>query len=158
MNFMSDSGITVKMGREGIFEVYESLKTTTWYYSLYSTDVVIENWGQYSEELGKAVAENGTLVRELIAGLKIPVPYQEYFKSPDQEIRYLPHGNDINTDLIIYENKVVIISYDPEMKVVIMEDQGIFDMAKTMFDLLWEGTPEFIDVNSMLGLLNKPTT
>ena len=155
---MSETGITVKMGKEAIFEVYESLKTTPWYYSLYSTDVVIENWGEYSKELGKAVAENGTLVRELIAGLKIPVPYQEYFNGSDQEIRYLPPGSDINTDLIIYENKVVIISYDPEMKVVTMEDQGIFDMGKTMFDLLWEGTPEFIDVNSMLGLLNKSTT
>ena len=143
--------VQVKVGKEAIHEIYEALVKTPWYYSLYSTDAVVNEWGTYSTDLGKRIAENGVLAKELLAGSVRPVSYAHYYKSPQQEIRYLPHDTKISTDLILYEDKLILMSYDGELRTVVIQEKAIFDTAKMMFDLLWESTPEFIDVQSVIN-------
>jgi hypothetical protein len=152
-NQMMLNEVIVKQGAEAVKEIYEELHQTSWYYSMYSTDSVVGYWGSYSEELGKKVADAGVLVKELISGKNRPVSYAKYFDSSRQEIKYLPHDTHIETDLILYEDKLVLISYESDAKAVIITEKGIVKMAKKMFELLWEGTPSFIDVDQ---LLSKP--
>lgn len=142
--------VQTKTGKEAIHEIYEDLVKTPWYYSLYSTDAVVKEWGAYSTELGKRVAENGVLVKELLAGSVRPVSYAHFYTSPKQEVRYLPHDTEISTDVILYEDKLVLMSYDGELRTVIIREKAMFDTMKKMFDLLWESTPEFVDVQSMM--------
>lgn len=142
--------VKVKAGKDSIHEIYESLTTTPWYYSLYSTDAVVNEWGEYSTELGKRISENGVMAKELISGSIRPVPYNTFFKLPKQEIRYLPHDTSIATDLILFEDKLVLISYDGELRTVIIREKAMFDTAKMMFELLWESTPAFVDLQKTL--------
>lgn len=149
---MDNFNVDVKVGKDAIEKIYESLVNTKWYYSLYSTDAVVNTWGEYSTELGKRIAEKGVLVKELLAGSIRPVSYANFFKTPQQEIRYLPHDTKISTDLILYEDKLVLISYDGDIRTVIIQEKAIFDTAKMMFELLWENSPEYMDVKNILNI------
>ena len=143
--------VEVKAGKEEIRKIYEELVQTPWYYSLYSSDAVVGEWGAYSTDLGRRIAENGVLAKELLAGSVRPVSYSQYYKQPQQEIRYLAHTIKISTDLILYEDKLVLMSYDGGLNTVVIKDKAIFNTAKMMFELLWESTPEFIDIQSALN-------
>ena len=142
--------VQVKTGKEEIHKIYEELVQTPWYYSLYSTDAVVSEWGMYSTDLGRRIAKNGVHAKELLAGNVRPVSYSQYYKQPQQEIRYLAHAININTDLILYGDKLVLISYDGGLNTVIIQDKAIFNTAKMMFELLWESTPEFIHIQNIL--------
>ena len=143
-------GVLVTKGEEAIHDIYEQFPLVDWYYSLYSTDAVVDQWGDYSREIGERVAKAGVYVKELIAGNNRPVPYADYYNNETQEIRYLPRETKIDTDLIVFEGRVVLISYD-DLKVITIDDDAIFQTVKQMFEMLWEGTPMFIDVEKLLS-------
>lgn len=124
-------------GKQEVRELYEQLVNTKAYDNIYSPEFVAGMWGEYSPELGRRVAANGVKVRELIATTSGPVAYSKYFKKPLQEIRYWPGAKPLSSDLILFENKLAIVSYDTDIHTIVIEGSGIVDTVQAMFDFMW---------------------
>ena len=124
-------------GKDEILAIYEHLKNVPWYDSIFSQNEVMKIWGNYSNELGKAVAENNVEVRELVTHADNPL-YEQYYKKGRQELRHLPDWVEISQDFILFENKVALISYDTELHTIIIESPSIVQSFRSLFDFMWE--------------------
>ena len=90
--------------------------------------------------LSRQLTHNKVKVRELIGNIsELPERCKAY--SPQlQEARALPQIN-LTNDLIILENKVVVISYQPEIELMITENQASLSTQKAYFEYMWQATP-----------------
>lgn len=124
-------------GIDEVKQIYEQLVHVKAYDCIYSPDFLLPIWGQYSNDLGRRVAQNGVEAREILASTIKPVGYEKYYKKPLQQIKYLPESVKLSTDIVLYENKLALVSYDHNIHTVVIEGSGIVSTHKTMFDLLW---------------------
>lgn len=129
-------------GLAGIKQIYEEVLHGDWYDCLFSPDIVLPIWGDYVEDFGKRTAARKIKVREIIASTNAKVPYASSYKLPLQEIRYLPKGTVAETDLILYKNKVALVSYNPDPHALLIEGSGIVQTIQLMFERMWEGIPQ----------------
>ncbi len=125
-------------GKEEVRAIYEYLTTIKAYDNIYSPEFVVKIWGQYSPDLAKRIAQNNVRVRELIATQAGPVAYERFFKKPQQEIRYWPGANPLSTDIILYENKLALVSYDTDIHTIVIEGSGIVDTFRACFEFMWQ--------------------
>jgi sugar-specific transcriptional regulator TrmB len=124
-------------GKEEIKALYEHLKDVAWYDSIFSQIEVLKVWGNYSNELGKKVADNGVEVRELVTSSDNP-EYAKYYKKGKQELRHLPDWVEFNQDFILFENKLALISYEKDLHTIVIESPGIVQSFRSLFDFMWE--------------------
>lgn len=125
-------------GREGIKQVYEEILESDGYDCIYSPDVLLPIWGDYSATFGIKAAKKGLKIRELILIKNPPVDYAKHFKKPLQEIRYLSSEKKIATDMVIFENKLVLVAYEPDIHAVVIEGSNIVDTQLALFEIIWK--------------------
>lgn len=137
-------------GKEGLTVAYEELLLEKWIDNIGSPDAFVPVNGEYGVELGKRIVELGIRTRELLTpyknGTENP-PHMKNYRPPLQEVRYFSKTVKITTDMSICENKLVLISFEKDIHTIIIEGSGIIDTIKVMFELLWQTTPEYINVN-----------
>lgn len=57
--------------------------------------------------------------------------------------KLLPEGVTLGTqDIIIYDNRVAIISFNKVISGVVMQNQDLYKTFKTLFDVMWQLLPE----------------
>ncbi len=125
-------------GKEGIKQIYEEILESDGYDGIYSPDVLAPVWGEYSSEFGIRAAKKGLKIRELIATRKPPVDYEHYFKKPLQEIRYLSKDQIVTTDIVFFENKLVLVAYQPTLHAVVIEGSSIVETQLLLFEIAWK--------------------
>ncbi len=59
------------------------------------------------------------------------------YRSGVSEVKFLPKNFKIATDLLVFQNKVALISFQNILGIII-EDQNIAQMQKTMLKFIWE--------------------
>jgi len=57
-----------------------------------------------------------------------------------REVKFLPGGKKFNSSTIIYGDRMMIVSWD-SMLLVIVEDKNNADNQRVLFNLLWESLP-----------------
>ncbi len=124
--------------KEGIHQLYEEILESDGYDGIYSPEALLPIWGNYSSEFGIRAVEKGMTVRELVATNERPVPYAKYFKAPKQQIRYLTPDEHTMTDIVLFENKLVLVAYEPTIHAVTIEGSSIVDTHRYLFDLAWK--------------------
>lgn len=128
-------------GKEGAMTVYDEMMTEPWYDNIGEPDAFLEAMGpDYALELGKRIVAHKIRTRELFTLPKQPLLHNATYDPKYQEIRFLPEGVRVNTDLCIGENKAYFISFDSQMHTVVIEGSGIVKTLRTMFELLWQIT------------------
>lgn len=125
-------------GKEGVLTIsYELAKAKTME-AISSTDHLYAVLGDYINDVTKKIAKNKVRTRELYARGHHPIQWVEYYEEPLQQIRFLPAGVKIAIDLLLYDNKVALISYEGELHSLVIEGSAIVDSLRVLFELLWQ--------------------
>lgn len=129
-------------GADAVKPLYEELAHTKEYASLASPDHFIDLLGdQYIHYLTKNIIKNGTRGRELFTHSYTEIFFENEYKKPLQEIRWLAPEIELDTDLLLFPGKLILISYHGTVHAIVIEGSSIIDTHKVMFDLLWAATP-----------------
>ncbi|MEK7184279.1 MAG: helix-turn-helix domain-containing protein [Patescibacteria group bacterium] len=125
-------------GVEGIKSVYEQLISVKSFDAISSPDQLYRYLGDYFEDFAKRAIQKKERIRELIAGPIPEVSYlQEYEGSERWQWKKLPETVSITTDILLFENKLVMISYGKQLHAIVLEGSAIVDTHKQLFELLW---------------------
>jgi sugar-specific transcriptional regulator TrmB len=126
-------------GKEGIISIYnEILKTRPKTLDAIGSLDKIENYlGDYFKEYLKKIAANKTQSRDLVTENSYAFSKSTLLKSDLQQVRILPASNPISTDMMIFDNKLVMISYGDDVHAVVIESSAIVASQKAMFEIIW---------------------
>lgn len=133
-------------GKEALLGIYEQLASVKEYAAITSPTQLYATFGDYFTKLGKRVAEKKVLARELVTFAATLPDYAEHFKKPLQEIRILPKGVSFRTDTLIFDNKLVLISYGQDIHAIVIESSPIVETQATLFNLIWGAVKPLVAV------------
>lgn len=123
-----------------ITAIYEQLVNITKLDTIGSPNHIEKYLGEYlKKSIGKIVTER-LRIRELIPQDSNFVFYHKYYKKPYHQIRRFPKSVKLTTDMMLYENKLVLVSYGNNLHAVVIEDSNIVDTQKALFEILWNNT------------------
>ena len=127
-------------GMEGIMKVADdSLSSTTEIYSFIDNEAVMKNAPEINTEYvkrrrnekihKKMIAVDGAFIRDRVHG----------FDPETTEVRVIAKNFGFSTVMQIYDGKVSYATFESARRVgVIIEDQEIYKMHKTIFEYVWE--------------------
>lgn len=131
------SSVQYYEGKEGIKSIYEQIIGSDSLDAIASPDHIYATIGEYFAGFAKRALKKKMVVRELIAGSIDQAPYLEQYKAPLQQIRQLPLMIKLETDILLFENKLAMISYGKQLHAIVLEGSTIVDTHKQLFELLW---------------------
>jgi sugar-specific transcriptional regulator TrmB len=133
-------------GVDGIKSVYEQLILVKSFDAISSPSQLYNYLGNYFLDFAKRAIQKKESIRELIAG---PIPQSSYldeYKGSEHWLwKKLPETVSITTDILLFENKLAMISYGKQLHAIVLEGSAIVDTHRQLFELLWQQT-------------NQPTT
>lgn len=130
-------------GKEGAIAMYDEMMAEPWYDNIGEPDAFLAAMGaEYAKELGKRIVANKIRTRELFTRPTQPLLHSDGYNPMQQQIRFLADGVHVTTDLCISETKAYFISFDKDIHTVVIEGSGIVKTLQTMFELLWQSTPD----------------
>lgn len=122
-------------GIEGLITVYDQLS------NINSLDAI--GSPQYIEKYlkshykGQQTIPANAKIRDLITSDGQLGWYHHHYIKPHQQYHFLPKWARLTTDLLIFDNKLALISYKDTPHVITIEDSSIVETHKVMFELLW---------------------
>ena len=127
-------------GKESLHHLYSELAESLCYDAIAGPSVMYNQFGSLFNDIAMRLASRKARVRELVTSVSGIPEYAAYFQVPLQEVRMLPDSVQVTTDTLIYEDKVVSISYTPIIHAVITEGSGIVGTQRALFDYMWDAT------------------
>lgn len=125
-------------GKDGIISIYEEmLKTKKICYAIASPNKITDYLGDFFEEFVKKTLVKKIQIRELVTPDGATAEYLAGYKKPLQEARVLLQGIKFNTDMIMYDEKLAMISYGPELHAVVIESSSIVETQRILFEIIW---------------------
>lgn len=129
-------------GPEAVRPLYEELAHTKEYASLASPDHFYDLLGKdYIDYLTKNIVKNKCRARELFCLSYTEVHFETMYQNELQRVKWLPEGVDLDTDMLIFADKLILISYGDTVHAISIEGSSIIDTHQKMFNLLWSATP-----------------
>lgn len=125
-------------GKEGVLSIYRELATQKSFDAIASPQYIYRHLGKDFEALSKKIGASNTTIRELITGEGVGAEYIMDYKKPLQEARVLPDYVKISTDLLMYADKLAIISYAEHIHAVVIESKDIINTQKALFEVIWQ--------------------
>lgn len=77
-------------------------------------------------------------IRDIVVMSKNVDKYRKLYTPPRQQLRILPEGMMLETDTMIFDDKVAIISYADTVHGLIIESKAIADTQRLLFEQLWK--------------------
>lgn len=146
-------------GLDGIKRVYEDTLTATTDLLNYSnTREILSHWPTYNDDYVKLRTQKGIFLR----GIAQHDEYGEKLRKDDRrfhrEFRLLPpvdfkFTNEIN----IYDNKVAIVSFSPELIGIIIESQEIADTQRDIFKMAWAFAETHLNEKVIIKTIHQKT-
>lgn len=130
-------------GKEGIVAIYEENTKSKELLAIGSPNHIYQYLPEYFEAHAKRNINNKIKSRELITSDGVNSPYLKDLKKGYQEARMLPEGLAFSTDMMIFDNKLAMISYGLNLHGVVIESSSIVGMMKIIFELLWNQAKDF---------------
>lgn len=125
-------------GKENIKQLYDEVLEAGSYDGVYSPEFIEKEMGDYVEYFGRVVAKKKIKMREIITGPLLPDYYPKIFKSPLQQYRFMSPKENTYSEFMLYENKLALTSYRPNVHALIIEGSDIVQTMRIMFEELWK--------------------
>lgn len=126
-------------GRESIKEAFEKI-TQASTLRLFGTSV--ESLKIYPEGLSEGIKlfhSRKIKVKDILTDPVAEAYYLKLFKDqPDYQIRFTKPGTRIQSDFALFNNTVMLFSYQPEIFVVMITSKDLAHMFEVFFELAWE--------------------
>jgi len=127
-------------GADEIFTFYEQLIGVKQVDAIASPQYVEKYMGKYFNKILDKIFTSKTTVHELIPQNTQLAFYHKYFTKPYHEYRFLQGINELKTDTMLFDNKLVLISYGETPHAVVIEDSSIVQTQKILFDIIWNAS------------------
>ena len=128
-------------GKDGIISIYKQLWKVSKVDAIASPSQIEKYLGDWWKKFSvKILVTKKFMLRELIPLGEPKANYHSFFKKPYHMLRFLPKGIKLTTDMMIFENKLVLISYGANLHAVVIEDSSIVDTQKALFEIIWKAT------------------
>jgi SAM-dependent methyltransferase/predicted DNA-binding transcriptional regulator len=95
---------------------------------------------KYKEERAK----KNVKTRLLFQDSPVAREHKKFQKNWNENVKILPQGTKLNTDLVIMPSKVIVFSLDVPLVAFVIENKNFVSMQKEMFELLWGSINEWI--------------
>lgn len=125
-------------GKEGIMSVYEQFLTCKEMAAIVSPNHIYKYIGEFFSQFSMKMLAKKIKIRELTTADGATAAYLASFQKPLQEARILPHDISLSTDMVIFDNKLAMISYSGELHAVVIESSSIVDTQKALFEIIWQ--------------------
>lgn len=124
-------------GKEGIISLYEEAQKADELIAIGSISSIYQYLGDFFDQHIENIVKKKVRVRELIVHEETSPEYIKHYKKPFQEARFLPKGLNISTDMMLFANKLAMISYEGDLHAVVIESSSIINTQKTLFEIIW---------------------
>jgi len=118
-------------------DIFQSMGDT---YSIFPPKSFFSNFSEREyAEFDKVIKSNSFKMKDLMVqqeGLKKVLAIREKQEHKDQQTKILPKWFESNVDVIIYENKVALISLG-NLSAIVIENKDIGDFFKNIHKFLW---------------------
>lgn len=126
-------------GKNGIISIYEQLRNTNKVDSISSPAHIESSLGDWWKNFStKILLAKKLTIRELIPFGNTKAYYHSFFKKPYHQLRFIPKGINLTTDMMLFENKLALISYGANLHAVVIEDSSIVDTQRALFEIIWK--------------------
>lgn len=129
-------------GVEEIFSLYEQIEGSKQFDAIGSPSYIEKYIGKYFNKITSKIFTKDIIVRELNPQGSPMVPYLTSYIQPYHERRFLEGVTELKTDMMIYKNKLSLISYGETPHAVVIEDSSIVETQRILFDIIWKNTPK----------------
>lgn len=92
---------------------------------------------EYIEERAKLpcktrlISEDSDLARE----------HQKFQRNYNEEIKIFKQGTNINIDVVLTQNKLIIVDLIAPTTTLVIENKNMIDLQRQMFEIIWQGLP-----------------
>lgn len=146
-NFSGKPKVSYYEGVKEIFSLYEQLAGVRQVDAIGSPIYIEKYIGKYLNKIAENLFTNEMVIRELIPQGKTvsqytPTGYQSFYIKPFHEYRFLKGISELKTDMMMFNNKLALVSYGENPHAVVIEDSSIVETQKMLFDIIWNNTPK----------------
>lgn len=128
-------------GAENFKQLYEEIAHTNEYASIASPDHFYNLLGkEYLDHLTDNIIKNKTKVRELFTYSYNDLHFAKRYQKGLQEVRLLPENFEIDTDILLFKDKLILFSFKDNIHAISIEGSAIIDAHWKLFNLLWNAT------------------
>lgn len=130
-------GVHFHEGNEQIFSLYREILQSKAYKCIWSPEYLLPILGDFVEEFGRVVDERGIEAQEIVTG-NVRIENT----STTRQVRYLLPGQAAETDIMLFNNRLALISYTPKAQGLVIESAGIVQTFSLLFEALWQTSTE----------------
>ena len=126
-------------GIEGILSLYdEVIKDKPKALDAISSPAHIEEFiGEHFFDYLTKLTTINTFSRDIVAFSAQKSRFVSWLNQNNFQYKIMPQDSAIATDIMIYDNKFIQISYTQEIHAVVIESTGIADTQKALFEIIW---------------------
>lgn len=144
-NNTGDAEIKYYKGKNGVQKIYEDVVKAKEQRSYVDTEKIQKNFPENFKLFNKTLEENPDVkIFEIFQNS--PSAQVNYLKLVSSQKNYfhkvLPEGMQLTAqDILIYDNKVAIISFNDGVTGVVLQNRDLYNNFKTLFDFMWKMLP-----------------
>jgi sugar-specific transcriptional regulator TrmB len=134
-------GVKFYEGEEGVKKVlWDSLESKTEILTYGNMDLVVKYIDKINQEYVRIRDKKGLKKRALLLDSPFAQKYLKNYHRAITDIRLIDSSNYFFTPVMeIYDGKISYVTLSEETKIgVIIEDKSIYDMNRSLFNLIWE--------------------
>jgi HTH-type transcriptional regulator, sugar sensing transcriptional regulator len=137
-------------GKEGIVMIQKEFvrsKPKEWL-EIYNLNLAVKNFPPSKNDHRQVIREKRLGGRSIaIYNPKVPVPYLPTLVNSER--RYLPLSKfnlPFNSDITIYNDKVVLMSLQGKLMAVVVQNKAIAEGMRLLFELAWQGSEKYLQI------------
>jgi sugar-specific transcriptional regulator TrmB len=125
-------------GKDKLYQVYEEVFHGKEVWAMVSVDRFLELFTEEdNRHFFRIITRQGGIIYDLLEDTKKSQQFaQAKYRKGLSEVKFLPKEIRIETDFLVFDHKVVIISLSNVVGVII-EDKGIADTVRIMLQSMW---------------------
>ncbi len=97
---------------------------------------------EYFEGFLKKRIKSGVKARLIATDSERARYMKQYARNMHHEVRILPLGSKLSVDTMIVPGKVTIFNMDEPISAISIENEGMIQMHKELFEIIWRSLPE----------------
>lgn len=131
-------------GLEAVKNVYDGLLEDARRDEDYAVVSNIEGWysldPDYFEQFREKRAKRGVKARILLQDSPGAREYKKFERNYNVEIKILPEGTELATNLVVIPRRVVVHQLTPPIMAIVVENKSIIKMHQEFFEIMWNAT------------------
>jgi len=124
-------------GKEGLRAIHEEILAEADQIDIFGSTAdwlhAFDDW----EDFTKRLAAKKANIRDIAQRLPQTEQYQQYYQQPGQEIRFTLPGWHFPSDVLIWGNKIALLTYRDHMHGAVIESSSIATTLRGVVDILW---------------------